>query len=219
MDRKFWLERWATNQIGFHQPNYNPELLQYWSALGVPVHASVFVPLCGKSLDMRWLETVGHTVYGVDYSAEAISAYFADAQETPECDQGNYLMRFKGPSSTLYAGNFFDISAIDLPRVRGVFDRGALVALPCAMRSKYADHLQRVIPDGTNMLLLTLEYDQVTVAGPPFSVGQSEVEALFQARSQIELLDSMTVQDLPPKFAAAGLPEVTQAVYHITKVH
>ena len=128
-------------------------------------------------------------------------------------------MRFKGPGSTLYAGNFFDISAIDLPRVRGVFDRGSLVALPCAMRSKYADHLQRVVPDGTNMLLLTLEYDQVTVAGPPFSVGQSEVEALFQARSQIELLDAMTVQDLPPKFAAAGLPEVTQAVYHITKVH
>ena len=89
MGRDFWLTRWAKKQIGFHQGSYNRALIEYWPKLGVSERAAVLVPLCGKSLDMRWLEAVGHAVYGVDFSESAISEYFEEAGETPQCDQGN----------------------------------------------------------------------------------------------------------------------------------
>ena len=219
MGREFWLTRWAKKQIGFHQGSYNRALIEHWPALGVSERAAVLVPLCGKSLDMRWLEAAGHAVYGVDFSESAIAEYFAEGGETPQCDQGNYLLRFKGAGSTLYAGDFFDIAAVDVPRVKGVFDRGALAALPAVTRARYADHLQRVIPDGAHILLLTLEFDEEQVAGPPFSVMESEINELFTGRCRVAKLESALIGDLPKKFAAAGLPEVVQSVYHIVKEH
>ncbi|MBH79423.1 MAG: thiopurine S-methyltransferase, partial [Gammaproteobacteria bacterium] len=30
MDGDFWRERWRSNEIGFHQPDYNKWLLKYW---------------------------------------------------------------------------------------------------------------------------------------------------------------------------------------------
>lgn len=34
MEPKFWQERWARNQIGFHLPEVNPYLLRHWPTLG-----------------------------------------------------------------------------------------------------------------------------------------------------------------------------------------
>ncbi len=33
MDKDFWLERWERKEIGFHQNEINPYLLQYWQEL------------------------------------------------------------------------------------------------------------------------------------------------------------------------------------------
>ena len=101
MERDFWLERWQSNQIGFHQSAVNPLLEKHWPSLNVPVDHRVFVPLCGKSLDMRWLESYGHHVYGVDFSRRALDAYFAEGGETALVDSGFYLVRLRGANSTL----------------------------------------------------------------------------------------------------------------------
>ena len=52
MQPDFWHQRWADQQIGFHQSTPTPLLLKHWSALGIAPGATVFVPLAGKSLDM-----------------------------------------------------------------------------------------------------------------------------------------------------------------------
>jgi len=55
MEKEFWLERWERAEIGFHQDDINPWLARYWPRLAAPPGSKVFVPLCGKSLDMAWL--------------------------------------------------------------------------------------------------------------------------------------------------------------------
>ena len=50
-----WLARWAKGRIGFHLPAPHPALERWWPRLDVAPQAKVLVPLCGKSLDMRWL--------------------------------------------------------------------------------------------------------------------------------------------------------------------
>ena len=66
MRSEFWLERWRNGQTGWHQPQVNRWLAKHWPALGLASECPVFVPLCGKSLDMAWLRALGHRVIGVE---------------------------------------------------------------------------------------------------------------------------------------------------------
>ncbi len=217
MQREFWLERWRRNEIGWHQSEVNPWLAGRWSQLGIPAERAVFVPLCGKSLDMRWLHKQGHPVIGVELSEAAVTAYFEEAEEVYRIDQEQYFRKHVGVSATIYCGDFMDLTARELKNVGGVFDRGALVALPPAMRAYYADHLLRILPDRARILLVTLEYDQNLVAGPPHAVSPVEVESLFSGRCSVERLACERTSRLPAKFAEAGVDEVVEAVYAVTK--
>ena len=217
MRAKFWLDLWQKNEIAFHKPEHNELLLEFWSSLELPSHAPVFVPMCGKSLDMRWFEQAGHPVVGVELASVAVQTFFAEAQEIPEqC----YLERFishQGIGTKIYQGDFFDLTAPLLDGVKGLFDRGALVALPADMRFRYADHLLRIIPDGTRILLIAFEYDQNLVAGPPHAVMPEEVHALYGGRCDVELLESIVTSDLPRHFSVHGVPQAAESIYQITK--
>ena len=123
MEHDFWLERWQQDQLGWHLPATNPLLEKHWGTLGITRGAAVFVPLCGKSLDMRYLESLGHSVTGVELSEKAIEAYFDEGNEAPERTDLFYLIRYQGGRSTLYCGDFFDLAAPDILGVRAVYDR------------------------------------------------------------------------------------------------
>jgi thiopurine S-methyltransferase len=219
MEKDFWLERWRLNQIGFHQADFNPRLVRHWPALSVPQGGTIFVPLCGKSRDMLWFAQAGYRVIGVELATVAIEAFFKDISAP-------YVVRQQGPLSWYEAngirigcGNFFDITTADLVGTNAVFDRGALVALPPEMRRRYVDHLLTVLPSRVEILLLTLEYDQTRVGGPPFSVQRAEVESLYGARCSVTRLEIATTDQVPPHFSAAGIKTSGESTYRIIKDH
>jgi thiopurine S-methyltransferase len=217
LDREFWLERWELNQLGFHRSDTNPLLARHWAELGITRGSGVFVPMCGKSLDMRYLESLGYQVYGVELSEKAIRAYFEEGGEEPVETEEFYLKRFRGPQTTIFHGDFFDLSTSDILGVRGVYDRGALVALPPSMRELYADHMQRIIPEHAHMLLLALDYDQSLLPGPPFAVPESEIVRLYSSRCRVTCVERIVTRELPPRFAEAGVESATETVFHIIK--
>lgn len=217
MRAKFWLERWQKNEIAFHKAEHNELLLEFWARLGLPADAAVFVPMCGKSLDMRWFETRGHPVLGVELAQIAVETFFAEGGETAAQSVVDRFVRYRGAGTEIYQGDFFDLTAPLLAGVQGLFDRGALVALPPDMRFRYVDHLLRIIPDGTRILLITFEYDQQLVTGPPHAVLPEEVEALYGNRCEIELLESIVTSDLPGRFVEHHVPHAVESVYAITK--
>jgi len=218
MEREFWLARWHDQQIGFHQPRVNPWLTSHWPELELPVGSSVLVPLCGKSLDLGWLAERGHRVIGVELAETAVRAFYDEANEPFRIERERHFMRYVGSRVTILCGDFMDLTALLLPRTAGVYDRGGLVALPPKMRAHYADHLLRVVPEGCRLLLLTLEYDQALVPGPPHSVEETEVQALFGARCRIERLCAAPVNALPPRFAEGGVTEALEVAYRLVKM-
>ena len=217
MRAKFWLDLWQKNELPFHRAEHNKLLLEFWQHLGLPAAAPVFVPMCGKSLDMRWLEAAGHPVLGVELARIAAETYFAEGGETPEQSVVDRFSRYIGSGTTIYQGDFFDLTAPLLDGVQGLFDRGALVALPPDMRFRYVDHLLRIIPDGTRILLITFEYDQQLVAGPPHAVLPDEVDSLYGPRCTVDLLESIVTSALPGHFADQGIRQAVESVYLITK--
>ena len=77
MERDFWSERWTTGQIGFHQPRAHDMLVAHHEA-GLRGRQRVYVPLCGKSVDLLWLRDHGHDVVGSEFVGHAVDAFFTE---------------------------------------------------------------------------------------------------------------------------------------------
>jgi len=174
MKKEYWLERWQRNDTAFHQSEINPYLREFWPRLQLSPASTVLVPLCGKSRDMLWLRQQGHAVLGVELSAIAAQAFFTENKLVLHSDAGDRFTHLEANGVHVWCGDFFDLTAQDTAAVSTVYDRAALVALPPDMRQRYAHHLLRILPLGTRILLVTLDYLQHEMAGPPFAVSFDE---------------------------------------------
>jgi len=188
MQAQFWLERWQQNQIGFHAQEINSHLQNYWGKLKLPKKRRIFVPLCGKSSDMPWLLAQGYEVLGVELSALAAQSFFADNHLNAKVRECGAFQCWEIDGLSIYQGDFFALTREDLAACSAIYDRAALIALPAEMRQKYAEHLKQIAPALTDTLLITLEYDQNEMQGPPFSVTEQEVSSLFGSVCEIECL-------------------------------
>ena len=178
MDHDFWQERWATNQIAFHEPEPHPFLRAHIAKLGLTPGDTVFLPLCGKSLDMDWLIGEGLRVVGIELNRGAVEEVFARLSLAPERRAFGGLQRLQAGPLTLYIGDFFALFAEQLGPVSGVFDRGSLVALPDAMRRRYGPHLVSLAVKAP-MLTMTYDYPQKQTPGPPFAIPFDQVAARY----------------------------------------
>jgi thiopurine S-methyltransferase len=206
MHQDFWLERWQTGQIGFHQATVHPFLARWWPTLGMPSTARVYVPLCGKSLDMVWLAERGHTIVGSELSPIAIRDFFASQRLDPSrLEQVGFVRHSAGPY-TILEGDALALTTDMTGPIEAIYDRAALVALPPDMRAAYAASLARLTSPGVQALLVAFEYPQEMKGGPPFSVAAAEIRELFEAAFTVREVERLDILAESPKFAEIGIP-------------
>ena len=215
MDPVFWLERWQRGETGWHRDEINRHLLECWPQLGVPVGTRVFVPLCGKTLDLLWLAGRGDRVLGVELSHVAVEGFFADQGLSPTVTEVSGFVRYRVDEIEIWCGDFFDLTPALLGDIGAVYDRAALIALPPAQRARYAAHLDRLVTTRVPRLLITLEYDQTRRPGPPFCVAASELEQLFGKHHQLSELARIDVLPESPGFQQHGVTELVERVYRL----
>jgi len=213
MEPAFWQQRWADNQIGFHQSQVNPYLQQYWPQLQLAPGSRVLVPLCGKSLDLAWLAGQGHRVLGVELSRRAVEAFFREHGLQPQVTQQGAFEVWRDGDVELWCGDFFALRAEDVADCVALYDHAALIALPPQMRAHYMALLSQALPTGAG-LLVTLDYQQELLAGPPFSVADDEVRRGFGGW-QVEALEAWEVISESPKFLQAGVKSLVERVYRV----
>ena len=206
MDASFWHAKWEKSEIGFHQDDFNPLLLDHLGALSLAPGNRVFVPLCGKTRDILWLLQSGYRVVGAELSRLAVEQLFAEMELVPAVTEAGPLTRFYAEDIDIYVGDIFELGAALLGQVDAVYDRAALVALPAAMRQRYADHLA-AITGRARQLLIAYDYDQSLQNGPPFAVGADEVRSLYGRYFQPTRLASVEV--------AGGLRGKCPATEHV----
>ncbi len=216
MKKDFWLERWEREEIGFHQSEINSHLRQYWQELHLAPGGEVFVPLCGKSIDMLWLRRQGHSVLGVELSDIAVQAFFAENGYTPHHLTHEKFNACEADDIRVLCGDFFDLSKDDLAKVVAVYDRASLVALPPDMRERYVNHLVSILPPATKILLITFDYTQAEMSGPPFAVSADEVKALYSKHAEIHLLAELDVLAQNPRFQERGLSRLQENIFLLT---
>jgi thiopurine S-methyltransferase len=196
MKHDFWHERWQSNQIGFHLPEANPLLVKHFLTLNLKQGARIFLPLCGKTLDIAWLLAQGYKVAGAELSAIAIANLFNSLNLTPSITQIGEISHYSAPNIDIFVGDVFNLSPNMLGKIDAVYDRAALVALPEDIRKLYTAHLMKLtlnLDNKAQQLLICFEYDQALHAGPPFSISANEVQQLYQANYLLTLLGSSDV--------------------------
>jgi thiopurine S-methyltransferase len=215
MDPDFWHERWRTNQIGFHQGDVNSFLVRYWKSLALNEGGRILVPLCGKSRDMFWLLEQGYAVVGVEISPLAVEAFFAENRLTPVIIREARGVRWKTKDLEILCGDFFELERGDIGVCQGVYDRAALIALPPPMRARYVKHLSTLLERHVRGLLLTMDYNQSEMDGPPFSVSDAEVSRLFADTCTVQQLSSTDILHSQPRFLERGLTRLSEQAWRM----
>jgi thiopurine S-methyltransferase len=192
MDRSFWLNKWDKNEIAFHESEANPLLIRHLGKLDLPQDNRLFLPLCGKTRDLAWLLASGYRVAGAELSELAIEALFEDLGMRPEIVSVGKLSLFRARNIDIFAGDIFDLTAELLGPVDAVYDRAALVALPHRMRVQYTSHLMKITGNAPQ-LLITCEYMQQLLDGPPFSIVAEELQTHYAATYRLEPVESREI--------------------------
>lgn len=210
-----WNKRWEQNKIGFHEEQPNLYLTQYIHQLNLAQNATVFVPLCGKSNDLKWLADKGYNVVGIECSAIAVKDFFKAHDLKPNIETVDKLIAYNNNNITIFQGDFYDLNTTILAKCDLIYDRASMIAFTEEQRPHYIKHLSQWFNSSTQMLLVTLSYDQNTMNGPPFSVNNPEVEEAY-VHKKLKILDSQDVIDETPRWRSVGLTALIETTFHIS---
>ncbi|HJS15561.1 MAG TPA: thiopurine S-methyltransferase [Rheinheimera sp.] len=187
MQSEFWHNCWQQQRIGFHQDEIHPLLPVVFSQLNWEPSKVIFAPLCGKSLDLWWLAEQGKVI-GAELSELACQQFYQEQEQSFSVSAQGDFQRFNHPAVGIWQGDYFALKPEQLGEIGLIYDRAALIALPLQMRIDYVKQLKNLCPAPVSLLLLSLEYPQEEMSGPPFSVTELEVRQLFDFASSIELV-------------------------------
>ena len=191
MKHEFWHDKWQKNEIGFHLNQPHSLLVKYIDSLNLEKNNRIFLPLCGKSLDIHWLLAQGYHLTGIDLSPIAIEELISELAIPFTERKLEKLTHYHHPQIDLFVGDFFELTSSNIGKIDAIYDRAALVALPEEMRTDYAQHLMQISNQATQ-LLISFEYDQSVMAGPPFSISPQQLKDYYSKQYQLQLLDSQT---------------------------
>jgi len=201
-----WIERWETGRTGWHEARGNAGLKSHWRAQA----GTVLVPFCGKTPDLVWLAQQGHNVTGIELAEVAVRQFFAEQELAFTREKGAALdcYRCSDLPIMLYCGDYFDFNGAAFD---ALYDRGALVAVDPLRRADYVEHTNRLLRPAAEILLITLEYDQDVVPGPPFALLPDELATYWNDLERLEEKDDFDT--CPPKFREAGLTDIKEVVW------
>lgn len=186
-DNHLWLQCWRDQCTDFHQTVVNPLLVKFWPSLKLTYGSRVFVPLCGKSLDMIWLAKQGHDVIGVELSPVAVQDFFRENGLKPVQQRLGQFTLWRDGRLSILCGDYFALTRADIGLFDTVYDRAALTALPENIRRRYVAHLQKLVPKAAGIFLLTIE-DAAEDATIKQAIGvDEEINALYSAGFEIDL--------------------------------
>lgn len=216
MQPNFWHKRWQSGQIGFHRASVNQTLIAHAERFLSGGPHRVLVPLCGKSRDLHWIASRGHTVVGVELSPLAAQQLFEDASLQPTVTKEGAIQRWQHGNLTVLVGDLLALDDAQLGRFDRIWDRAALVALPPKMRTAYGARLRAAMADDCAMLLSLFRHD-LPRSGPPHAVTDQEVTDLYGAVATLERLSARDILDEEPRWRDSGATEFVVTTWWIQR--
>lgn len=215
MEREFWESRWNEGQIAFHRPEPNVLLVEHIAYFEGAKR--IYVPLCGKSVDLAYLRGRGHEVIGTEFVPLAIEQLFAALGETPTVTKRGPYRAHEVKGLTILQGDAFEVT----PELLGghvdmIYDRASMIAVAPATRAQFMETFNRVLSPKGRIAEIVFEYDQTKIDGPPWSVKEEELDEMTAAWGEVRILGSR-LEPVSPRMAAAGVTRVLEKFYAIER--
>ena len=150
-----------------------------WDAGGVPRELAkylagasgggrVLIPGCGAAYEVAAFHEAGYEVIAIDFSPTAVSA----------------AARALGPLQRLVRlGDFFQYD-FGISRFDVIYERAFLCSLPRRLRPDYCARVSELLRPGG--LLIGFFFYDTNESGPPFGLGEGELEDLLKGRFVLE---------------------------------
>eukprot|EP00057_Strongylocentrotus_purpuratus_P008164 XP_011662638.1 PREDICTED: probable thiopurine S-methyltransferase [Strongylocentrotus purpuratus] len=147
----------------------------------------IFIPLCGKTIDIVWLWERGHEIVGVEAVEDAVLAFFKEQSieytvtDVPGMPDAKLYQNEDGRIK-IYRCNLFELNRTILGGFDAIYDRGSIVAIGPCDRIKYSELMSSLLGKGGRILLESYLYDKEQFKWKnhsPFSLTEAEVKALY----------------------------------------
>jgi len=192
VQHEFWQEKWTAQEIGFHNSAVHPMLAVHFGHFNLGLGSRIFVPLCGKSLDLHWLRSEGYKIVGVELAETAVISLFEELGIQPNVTLSEDHKIYSADGIEVFVGDIFKLTAAQVGKIDFVYDRASMVALPPDMRAGYASKILEFSNSAPQMLIV-FEYAQEDMSGPPFAVFDEEIQSYFGDLYTISILESTPV--------------------------
>ena len=223
---EYWTDRWKEGNTGWHRQEVNAYLIKYVDELtSGRAKVRVFVPLCGKSVDMLWLADQGHTVIGVEVAKKAIENFFLEndlsftveivkmAAESEPVDK--YKCNEK--DITIFCCNLFSVTEDDVGgRFDAIWDRGSLSAVAPAFNDngkRYTKKMRSLLASDGNYMLESHYYEVDRGMRPPACISEELRNEIYGEDFTIRELEVNKLEEDPGRNLSFAL----DLHYHLFK--
>jgi len=220
MENEFWIQAWKEGQTRFHLSEINPNLLNYvdQNPKLTQEKMNIFVPLCGKTLDLIFLRDLGHNVYGIELSQLAVEEFFKQNDISYKIKDVGDLKAYCSKGITIYLGDFFKLTKDLLSNIGLIYDRAAIVALPESMRKIYFEKLTQLLEKETKILMISFERVPQTDHGPPHSIPRQEIVNYCEGNFLYKVLNESKEKINSSKLQEVGITHMTRIIFELTKL-
>lgn len=192
---KGWQDAWEAGRTGFHKEEVHQLLTKYFDQLFPTGNGRLFVPLCGKSVDMKWLSGKGVSVVGLDAVRMSLEQFFSEqglkytASKVSALGGEAEVFKTEDGKISLYCADLFKFSKDIEGTFDAVWDRGSLVAINREDVPMYVSIIKSLLKPGGICLHESFEYDPSEMKGPPHTMTESRLRELFEPECSVQRLE------------------------------
>lgn len=204
-----WRKSWQDgDSTFFHSDNLSPIFLKMKEEIiNGKDHAKVFVPFCGKVLEMKWLAENGHVVVGVEVSEDGIKQFFEEnklpyiTKEIQTVSGTLYECTDKTMCLKLYCCSFYDFKPEVENNFDAVWDSAAFQASNKADRKQYVSIIHSVLKTNGKVFMAVDEFIQKEEL--PLDI--EEIKNNFDGKFSVEVTDFVDAnEEYQSKFKIKG---------------
>ncbi|XP_060555168.1 probable thiopurine S-methyltransferase [Ruditapes philippinarum] len=191
LDNDGWKNMWDKGETDFHQSTFD-RFLDLRKAELLGENRSVFLPLCGKTLDIIWFYNHGFKVSGVEIAELAVQQFFSENNieckvESLQTVPGK-LYKSIDNKIQLYVADMFEMTPELCGQFDIIWDSKAFVAINRSDRQKYINTLVSLMKKEGRYYLASIDYDPAVWPGPPHSCPDKVIVSNYSGRFNIEIL-------------------------------
>ncbi|RXG67971.1 Thiopurine S-methyltransferase [Armadillidium vulgare] len=142
----FWEKLWSTKLTPFHQKEVCPFLLKNSSNLNFASPKRVFIPLCGKALELKWFYDQGFEVVGVELISIPVEEFFKEQNLSFKIRELPWAKVYESSDQRIkiYVADIFSVEPEEVGKFDVIWARADYTIVKIAEREKYSKLMKQL---------------------------------------------------------------------------